>query len=858
MPESSRARHRLIASIENAGLWVLGHGPRVWPFIAVAAALLASWSALRQVHPRDVSAALHALDIQWMAAAGLVTLLNIAAMGAYDVVAFRHTRSSARERWKYGAVCFAWSNFLSLGPLAGPAIRFWLYRPAVQELSDLHGGVIAVATAFGSGLAGWIAAAMIAGDTAGLPSIAAIAFGITLSLVAVIHVTLRARDGKAPGDWRPAIALAAVGWLDWLLAGTVFAFALRAAGAHMASAAIAQIFFVGQGIGLLSLVPGGFGSSDAYWLHALPLAPGSAAALLVGYRSLYYVLPWIFASLLLLSWANSRAPRRVEVARRIVAGLVGGGGVLIMASAASPALYARLTLIERVVPLPLVEAGHFAAAMAGLLLLVLARGLARGYRAAFRLTLSLLVVAAAGALLKGLDWEEAAILSGLALATWSQAALFPRPSWGDWLERPDVLVATIALVLFVALGIVSHRITPAAFDRWTTIGYHRETARFLRTAGSMALAVSAAGIYLLLRPPIRFTRPSDDEMQRVLDLHAQWGGGTNPMMVGAGDKSIFLDSDRGFCLYRTVGPYIVVFSDPIVRSQADRAGFLDAFFALAGELDRRPVFYQISLDWIPVLHDRGYDFFKLGEEAQVDLSRITLSGHEGKMYRQILRRAERDGVRFRVLSPEETVLRLDELEAISNEWLTTKGLSERQFSVGFFDRNYLARYPCAVVEETTAPHRIVAFANLLEGPQHAEASVDLMRHRSDGPKVMDFLFVSLFLRAQERGYARFNLGMAPLASVGEHRGAHARERLARVLFQRGEQWYNFQGLRAYKDKFGPAWVPRYMAYQDAWEWPVAIAYVSALIAGGWGTILAPPREGRLIPGRPVSQEPLEA
>ena len=70
-----------------------------------------------------------------------------------------------------------------------------------------------------------------------------------------------------------------------------------------------------------------------------------------------------------------------------------------------------------------------------------------------------------------------------------------------------------------------------------------------------------------------------------------------------------------------------------------------------------------------------------------------------------------------------------------------------------------------------------------------------MRYRSDGPQVMDFLIVSLFLKARTQGYRAFNLGMAPLASVGEQRGAHARERLARLLFQRGEQWYNFQGLR---------------------------------------------------------------
>ena len=120
-------------------------------------------------------------------------------------------------------------------------------------------------------------------------------------------------------------------------------------------------------------------------------------------------------------------------------------------------------------------------------------------------------------------------------------------------------------------------------------------------------------------------------------------------MVAVGDKAVFVDDERGFCLYRTIGPYLVVFSDPVVRSIAERSAFLDALFAFAGELDRRPAFYQMSLDWIPVLHDRGYDFFKLGEEAHVPLAKVTLEGHAGKMYRQILRRAERDGLRFRIL-----------------------------------------------------------------------------------------------------------------------------------------------------------------------------------------------------------------
>jgi phosphatidylglycerol lysyltransferase len=306
---------------------------------------------------------------------------------------------------------------------------------------------------------------------------------------------------------------------------------------------------------------------------------------------------------------------------------------------------------------------------------------------------------------------------------------------------------------------------------------------------------------------------------------------------------VFFDGRRGFCLYRTIGPYLTVFSDPVVRSLSERGAFMEALFAFAANLDRRPLFYQISLDWIPLLHDRGYHLFKLGEEAQVHLDRLTLEGHAGKLNRQILRRAERDGVAFRILQPEEIDRRMSDLADISDGWLRAKGVIERQFSIGFFDPAYMRRFPCAVVETANDERKLLAFANLLEGPRHEELSVDLMRYRTEGPGVMDFLLLSVMLHGKEAGYRRFNLGMAPLASVGEHRGARVGERLAGLLFRRGEHWYNFQGVRFYKQKFDPEWVPRYMAYQSAVEWPVALAHVSALIAGSWGSALLPNREG---------------
>jgi phosphatidylglycerol lysyltransferase len=526
----------------------------------------------------------------------------------------------------------------------------------------------------------------------------------------------------------------------------------------------------------------------------------------------------------------------VVVARWIVAALVAAGGAVMLVSTASPALQSRLRALEDVVPLPLVELGHLGAAAAGLLLLTIARGLARGYRAALRSTMLLLAVAGVAAVLKGLDWEVTALMALLSAALASQSALFDRPSHGAWLERRDVAFAAAVLIVFVLFGAFAHRLTLHTIDRWSHVGYHVESARFLRTARGLALGVAAAGAYVLFRVPVRFSRLGEARTEQALALHARLGHDSTPLMVANGDKDVFFFDDRGLCLYRTVGPYAAVLSDPTLASADLRNEFLDAFFAHCAEIDRRPLFYQVSLDWIPPLHDRGFDFFKLGEEAVVSLDRFTLEGSAGKMNRQLLRRGERDGLAFSILAPGEVASRLPELREVSDDWLRAKAVRERQFSIGFFDERYLQRFPCAVV--TFQGAAIVAFANLLEGPGLEELSVDLMRYRASAPRgVMDYLFTALLLQGKQAGYQRFNLGMAPLSSVGQAREAHLRERLAHLLFQPGETWYNFQGLRAYKEKFDPEWRPRYMAYERAWEWAAAITHVSALIAGGWPRIL---------------------
>ena len=69
--------------------------------------------------------------------------------------------------------------------------------------------------------------------------------------------------------------------------------------------------------------------------------------------------------------------------------------------------------------------------------------------------------------------------------------------------------------------------------------------------------------------------------------------------------------------------------------------------------------------------------------------------------------------------------------------------------------------------------------------------------------------IVLMLWGKEQGYRWFNLGMAPFSGIENRALAPLWNRLGAFVFRYGEHFYNFQGLRQYKEKFDPQWRPRY-------------------------------------------------
>ena len=80
--------------------------------------------------------------------------------------------------------------------------------------------------------------------------------------------------------------------------------------------------------------------------------------------------------------------------------------------------------------------------------------------------------------------------------------------------------------------------------------------------------------------------------------------------------------------------------------------------------------------------------------------------------------------------------------------------------------------------------------------------------------------------------------MAPLSGMAEHPLAPRWHRWARLLFAHGENFYNFQGLRAFKEKFAPQWEARYLAAPGGITPLFVLADVAALISGGLRGVVA--------------------
>jgi len=340
---------------------------------------------------------------------------------------------------------------------------------------------------------------------------------------------------------------------------------------------------------------------------------------------------------------------------------------------------------------------------------------------------------------------------------------------------------------------------------------------------------------LLRHAPPEMHLPDRAELDRAAQVVANSrDSSTNLVLVG--DKALLWSSSgRGLLSYGVSGRSWVALGDP-VGDEEDREELAWRFRELADRHGGWTVFYEVGVEHLPLYIDLGLTLMKLGEEARVPLAAFSLEGSNRRALRRTQRQMERDGVTFGVISPEEVPPLLPQLRAISDSWLQEKRTREKGFSLGRFDEEYIARFPVALARQNGA---ILAFANIWTTLPKTELSIDLMRYTPAAPGgVMQFIFTELMLWGRAQGYRSFRLGMAPFSGLESRALAPLWTRVGALMYRYGEHFYNFQGLREYKEKFDPVWEPRYLASPTGLALPRVLTSIATLIGGGIKGVVA--------------------
>lgn len=838
-----------------------------WIGVAIGAMIFAvALYSLRQEFGtytvREVRVAVRNLNPIFVVRGTLFAVAAYAMLILYDVLGLKYVKHElpGRRTAFISFIAFSFSNALGFPLLLGGGLRYRLYNAA-----GLSSAEIAVTIAFNS-VTFWlgvlsatgVALLVAPGGTEalfGVPVWALRPIGAVLLLSNVAYVAACARYKRplrlvgwefSPPSWRMALAQIGVAFFDWMLVAAVLWAVIPLPAASLTFGVILCAFVLAHVAGLVSHVPGGLGVFEFSFVALLRgyAEPTTLLGAVIVFRIIYFLLPLVVAAALLAANEVSRGKSGVARAVRVASGWASItapalyslttfiGGMILLFSGATPEMRLRLRFIGDLVPLAVIESSHFVASVTGAALLILANGLGRRIDAAYYLTLGALTLGIVTSLLKGWDYEEAAALAIILVTLIPARRHFYRraPLTSEILSRRWLLMTGTVLVTAGWLGFFAYKNVAYSNDLWWRFALRGDLPRFLRAMVGVAVGLALVALHRLLRPvAVKTVAPDAATVERV-EAIVKSSPDTLSYLALLGDKSLLFSADgNAFVMYGVEGRSFVAMGDPI-GSPRHRKELAWEFRTLADRHGASTVFYQVRMHNLPLYLDMGLSLLKLGEEGRVPLRDFSLDGGARRRLRRSVRLVEAAGGTFAVYRGGEIDALLPELKGVSDEWLSTRGSREKGFSLGFWNEDYIRRTTVAVVRREG---RIVAFANLWEGADREEVTVDLMRSSSQTPEGgMEYLFVQSMLWGRAEGYAHFNLGMAPLSGLENRQLAPIWNRAGALLFKHSENFYNFQGLRGFKEKFDPVWEPRYLASRGGLALPRILTNVSSLVSRG--------------------------
>jgi lysylphosphatidylglycerol synthetase-like protein (DUF2156 family) len=526
--------------------------------------------------------------------------------------------------------------------------------------------------------------------------------------------------------------------------------------------------------------------------------------------------------------------------RWFFAGLLVVSGVLAIVGALLVQHQTRSQVLETLLPASVTLGGRTGAVLSGLALLLLAGGIARGKRIAFRLTVVVLVATIAFELVKDLDFEAAALFGWILAGLWWFRHHFDADSdpvrmrWGLLVLAAGLLTAVVYAIAGAAIlqselqpefGVVRTLESLFAAVAGSPTRYHAVTGRaswFLDSLPVVSYALIIVALTQLLRPVLA-PRAAATDRERLHRLLQDLGHNYISHLAVHGASSYWFDG-KGCVAYTLRGRTALALGDPIAPP-ATVADVARDFVSYCDRQDWIPAFYQVD-DPAPY-RELGLTMVPIGAEAILQPATFQLAGKNRADLRYALHRCEKAGVRFVFApGPEVAAEHAEQLQGVSGKWLQSHHSPELGYSLGTLAT--LSDPDIVVGLAFDADGRLEAFVSWLPARARKAWTLDLMRRRPDSTYgVIEALIVRSIEEARRRGIAEVSLGMTPrvITSSDRPRGL---EGAWRAMFWGLDRFQRSRTLHRFKEKFGPRWEDRYLVVPSPATLPeVMVALVRA-------------------------------
>ena len=597
---------------------------------------------------------------------------------------------------------------------------------------------------------------------------------------------------------------------------------LQAAGiAYIVSVLLMVVSPFLKGLGAIEL-------SIVYILGRFGYAAPHALAIAFIYRFFEFWLP-LFCSVMAFLVKGKEIILRVFPAVLIFA-----LGIINILSVVTPPVINRLDFVRSFVPVAAIHVTNLFVLFIGLTLLVTAAFLVKGRRSAWWLALIISLLSVPGHLIKALDYEEAIVALGVfasLLLTKKQYRSKSNPAQ----MHTGIAVAILSFIAVLIYGFIGfyflekkhfgldfswqQSIVNAVrgFFLLDPEGLHPLTRfgkEFLWSFHFLGVLAWLFLLYSLTRPYLHTGSKFPSAKEKAQSLLHSYGHSTVDYFKLSDDKLLFFYGEKeGFVAYRIAGNFAIALEEPVCALH-HKIALLKEFDLFCRGKGLKTAFYRVDEDSLGYFIQLKKKKLLIGQEAVLDIDRFDLAGRSKKSLRNALNSLQKKGFTTRLCPAPQPVPFLDQLKAVSDDWLHGSQKKEFIFSQGSFEAETLAQQD--VIACFDEQGKLVAFLNIIPDFAPGECTYDMIRKAREAPGgCMDALIIELIVYARQRPVRYINLGLVPLSGITQP--GNTAEQVMVFAYNKIKRFKHYRGLREFKEKYATQWLNKYLIYEDDFD-----------------------------------------